>query len=200
MDLSACLTSGGAAALVRELTGHRNHSWVDCLSLPACVACVHVSAAAFCACVQFAWATILSFMRHPSTRQPWLAARYSFQQHTLAPFTMAALSPAQCRDKEHSTIIYESPQPDTPLLRLTWNKQDPRYIAGGQFTAVHDLHKGAARLCSTAAQRLSSFVPCSRSPCAWLAFSMRTSLGLLVRQQQLAWLGQPAVDAVSCSL
>ena len=27
------------------------------------------------------------------------------------------------RDKEHSTIIYESPQPDTPLLRLAWNKQ-----------------------------------------------------------------------------
>ena len=34
-----------------------------------------------------------------------------------------------CRDKEHSTIIYESPQPDTPLLRLGWNKQDPRYMA-----------------------------------------------------------------------
>ncbi|KAL4423317.1 hypothetical protein ABPG77_006112 [Micractinium sp. CCAP 211/92] len=33
------------------------------------------------------------------------------------------------RDKEHSTIIYESPQPETPLLRLSWNKQDPRYIA-----------------------------------------------------------------------
>jgi WD repeat-containing protein 68 len=33
------------------------------------------------------------------------------------------------RDKEHSTIIYESPQPDTPLLRLAWNKQDPRYMA-----------------------------------------------------------------------
>eukprot|EP00250_Pteridium_aquilinum_P003193 c13513_g1_i1 orf=193-1215(-) len=32
------------------------------------------------------------------------------------------------RDKEHSTIIYES-QPDTPLLRLGWNKQDPRYMA-----------------------------------------------------------------------
>ncbi|KAL0022612.1 hypothetical protein WJX77_009952, partial [Trebouxia sp. C0004] len=32
-------------------------------------------------------------------------------------------------DKEHSTIIYESPQPDTPLLRLGWNKQDPRYMA-----------------------------------------------------------------------
>ncbi|XP_031496098.1 WD repeat-containing protein LWD2-like [Nymphaea colorata] len=33
------------------------------------------------------------------------------------------------RDKEHSTIIYESPFPDTPLLRLAWNKRDPRYIA-----------------------------------------------------------------------
>jgi len=33
------------------------------------------------------------------------------------------------RDKEHSTIIYESPLPDTPLLRLGWNKQDPRYMA-----------------------------------------------------------------------
>ena len=33
------------------------------------------------------------------------------------------------RDKEHSTIIYESPQPNTPLLRLGWNKQDPRYMA-----------------------------------------------------------------------
>lgn len=33
------------------------------------------------------------------------------------------------RDKEHSTIMYESPQPDTPLLRLGWNKQDPRYMA-----------------------------------------------------------------------
>lgn len=33
------------------------------------------------------------------------------------------------RDKEHSTIIYESSQPDTPLLRLAWNKQDLRYMA-----------------------------------------------------------------------
>ncbi|XP_010251384.1 PREDICTED: protein TRANSPARENT TESTA GLABRA 1 [Nelumbo nucifera] len=33
------------------------------------------------------------------------------------------------RDKEHSTIVYESPQPDTPLLRLSWNKQDLRYMA-----------------------------------------------------------------------
>lgn len=34
-----------------------------------------------------------------------------------------------CRDKEHSTIIYESPKPEVPLLRLGWNKQDPRYMA-----------------------------------------------------------------------
>ena len=27
------------------------------------------------------------------------------------------------RDKEHSTIIYETEQPDMPLLRLAWNKQ-----------------------------------------------------------------------------
>nr|UWK01869.1 WD40 repeat [Erythronium umbilicatum]UWK01870.1 WD40 repeat [Erythronium umbilicatum] len=34
------------------------------------------------------------------------------------------------RDKEHSTIIYESNDPaDTPLVRLGWNKQDPRYMA-----------------------------------------------------------------------
>ncbi|KAG0457946.1 hypothetical protein HPP92_022803 [Vanilla planifolia] len=34
------------------------------------------------------------------------------------------------RDKEHSTIIYESSDPpDTPLVRLGWNKQDPRYMA-----------------------------------------------------------------------
>ncbi|XP_073153198.1 WD repeat-containing protein LWD1-like [Henckelia pumila] len=32
-------------------------------------------------------------------------------------------------DKEHSTIIYESSEPETPLVRLGWNKQDPRYMA-----------------------------------------------------------------------
>lgn len=32
------------------------------------------------------------------------------------------------RDKEHSTIIYESPNGQA-LLRLGWNKQDPRYMA-----------------------------------------------------------------------
>ncbi|KAK4362852.1 hypothetical protein RND71_018093 [Anisodus tanguticus] len=33
------------------------------------------------------------------------------------------------RDKKHFTIIYESPQRNTPLLRLAWNKQDLRYMA-----------------------------------------------------------------------
>ncbi|MFS7919578.1 putative transcription factor WD40-like family [Helianthus anomalus] len=33
------------------------------------------------------------------------------------------------RDKEHSAIIYESSEPDTPLVRLGWNKQGPRYMA-----------------------------------------------------------------------
>ncbi|GAV85043.1 WD40 domain-containing protein, partial [Cephalotus follicularis] len=33
------------------------------------------------------------------------------------------------RDKKHSTIIYESPHPDTSLLRSAWNKQDLRHMA-----------------------------------------------------------------------
>ena len=33
------------------------------------------------------------------------------------------------RDKEQSTIIYESPQRDSLLLRLAWNKQDLRVMA-----------------------------------------------------------------------
>ncbi|KAL9159352.1 hypothetical protein ABFS82_08G127900 [Erythranthe guttata] len=33
------------------------------------------------------------------------------------------------RDKENSTIIYDSPEPNTPLVRLGWNKPDPRYMA-----------------------------------------------------------------------
>lgn len=40
------------------------------------------------------------------------------------------------RDKEHSTIIFESPSPSKPLLRLGWNKQDPRYMA----TIMMDSH------------------------------------------------------------
>ncbi|KAJ8899629.1 hypothetical protein K2173_018603 [Erythroxylum novogranatense] len=33
------------------------------------------------------------------------------------------------RDKERSTIIYENPTQDSHLLRLEWNKCDPRFIA-----------------------------------------------------------------------
>ncbi|KAK6794716.1 hypothetical protein RDI58_008169 [Solanum bulbocastanum] len=33
------------------------------------------------------------------------------------------------RRKEHTTIIYESPEPGTQLLRLAWNKHDLRYLA-----------------------------------------------------------------------
>ncbi|XP_075485268.1 protein TRANSPARENT TESTA GLABRA 1-like [Primulina tabacum] len=33
------------------------------------------------------------------------------------------------RHKERSTILYESPKPETPLSRLAWNKQDLRYMA-----------------------------------------------------------------------
>lgn len=40
------------------------------------------------------------------------------------------------RDKEHSTIIYESPQPDTPLLRLAWNKQASEGGWGGRVEHV----------------------------------------------------------------
>ncbi|XP_073130632.1 protein TRANSPARENT TESTA GLABRA 1-like [Henckelia pumila] len=33
------------------------------------------------------------------------------------------------RHKERSTILYESPRPESQLLRLAWNKQDLRYVA-----------------------------------------------------------------------
>ncbi|KAJ4705312.1 putative WD-repeat protein [Melia azedarach] len=33
------------------------------------------------------------------------------------------------RDKERSTIIYENPVQDCPLLRLEWNRADPRFMA-----------------------------------------------------------------------
>ena len=34
-----------------------------------------------------------------------------------------------CTNKEPSMIIYESSEPNTPLIRLGWNKQDSRYMA-----------------------------------------------------------------------
>ena len=56
------------------------------------------------------------------------------------------------RDKDHSTIIYESPNADAPLLRLGWNKQNPRYMAtmemdsgkggGARHPVPHDARGG----------------------------------------------------------
>jgi WD repeat-containing protein 68 len=42
----------------------------------------------------------------------------------------------RCRSLEHSTILYES-KDLAPLLRLSWNKQDPNYLA----TIHTDAHK-----------------------------------------------------------
>ena len=39
------------------------------------------------------------------------------------------------RHLEHSTIIYEDPQ-HSPLLRLSWNKQDPNYLATFSLDAL----------------------------------------------------------------
>ena len=39
------------------------------------------------------------------------------------------------RHLEHSTIIYEDPQ-HSPLLRLSWNKQDPNYLATFSLDAM----------------------------------------------------------------
>lgn len=49
------------------------------------------------------------------------------------------------RDKEHSTIIYETEQPNMPLLRLAWNKQVPTVCAKQCVLTVrvqqaHQLH------------------------------------------------------------
>ena len=52
-----------------------------------------------------------------------------FPAHHVLPMPTAPPPPTHThRDKEHSTIIFEGPS-DTPLLRLGWNKQDPRFIA-----------------------------------------------------------------------
>jgi DDB1- and CUL4-associated factor 7 len=63
-----------------------------------------------------------------------------------------------CRDKEHSTIIYESGDGGAPLLRLGWNKQDPRYMA----TILMDSSKVRAsrfqrpKVCASRVQRPAS--------------------------------------------
>ena len=42
---------------------------------------------------------------------------FKFSHHLIPP-----------RNLEHSTILYEDPK-QLPLLRLSWNKQDPNYLA-----------------------------------------------------------------------
>ena len=49
---------------------------------------------------------------------------FAEDEHTLSIYVYCVH-----RDKEHSTIIYESGDGRQPLLRLGWNKQDPRYMA-----------------------------------------------------------------------
>ena len=54
------------------------------------------------------------------------------------------------RSMEHSTIIYESSEL-TPLLRLTWNKQDPNYLAtillDSQKTVILDIRVSSVEWC-----------------------------------------------------
>lgn len=49
--------------------------------------------------------------------------------HPTALLPPRSLRVFDLRDKEHSTIIFESPGAAMPLLRIGWNKQDPRYMA-----------------------------------------------------------------------
>ena len=41
---------------------------------------------------------------------------------------LLCFGPSSFRNLEHSTILYEDPK-QLPLLRLSWNKQDPNYLA-----------------------------------------------------------------------
>ena len=43
------------------------------------------------------------------------------------------------RHLEHSTIIYEDPQHHS-LLRLSWNKQDPNYLATFAIDSMGNRH------------------------------------------------------------
>ncbi|WOL05744.1 hypothetical protein Cni_G14475 [Canna indica] len=63
------------------------------------------------------------------------------------------------RDKEHSTIVYESPLPDTPLLRLAWNKVDRCYMAATMMDSnrvvVLDIRSPAAPVAELQRHRAS---------------------------------------------
>jgi WD repeat-containing protein 68 len=73
------------------------------------------------------------------------------------------------RSLEHSTIIYETPEGSVPLLRLSWNKQDPNYLA----TMMMDNSKAIIidiRVPSIPAAELSGHTACLNS-LAWAPHS-----------------------------
>jgi len=75
------------------------------------------------------------------------------------------------RDKEHSTIIFEGPS-DTPLLRLGWNKQDPRYIATllADSPKVMPMPAYDSVVCSASCNAMATVVGfCVRCVCGWQA-------------------------------
>lgn len=74
--------------------------------------------------------------------RPVCTARSALSSTQEGMQTSSPLSPPPQRDKEHSTIIYESPRPDTPLLRLSWNKQAR---GGARGRALHAARGGARR-------------------------------------------------------
>jgi hypothetical protein len=68
---------------------------------------------------------------------------------------LCTISPPNHRSLEHSTILYES-RDLAPLLRLSWNKQDPNYLA----TIHTDSHK-AIIIDIRCVGRLISLVVCT---------------------------------------
>ena len=46
----------------------------------------------------------------------------------MSPLDWTLITRCSDRNLEHSTILYEDPK-QLPLLRLSWNKQDPNYLA-----------------------------------------------------------------------
>jgi len=69
---------------------------------------------------------------------------------------------SHCRNLEHSTILYEDPK-QLPLLRLSWNKQDPNYLA----TFAMDSTEVRVCLCVSVCLCVCVCV-CVCTVCAWM--------------------------------
>jgi len=75
------------------------------------------------------------------------------------------------RSLDHSTITYETP--DTPLLRLAWNKQDTNYLAtiamdsSRAYLMVDFLRRHYWKL-----TKRCPFIPCYRHHHSWHSFSI----------------------------